>query len=162
MGVILGGVIGLSSSCCAQQSGRKMPEGRLQKLEYVRQGSMAGAEYKGTVTTDSTGVAVLEAMREPYGPLYRVTLSDGQLDSLRTIIEEEEMYKYKSHYEPPVRVYDGYSWSFYAGFEGNEGISSGGSNARPKGGGLERICEMMRLLASQPEAEELPHDGPVW
>ena len=122
----------------------------------------AGAEYKGTVTTDSAGVAVLEAMREPYGHLFRLTLNEEQMDSLRNLILEEKIYEYKKSSKPDHRVLDGYSWTLGIQFENHPYIKRGGSNVGFGGEGIKKLRQMLQQLASNPNAVEIPCEGLVW
>lgn len=151
LGACLGGMLGLLTSCGAKA---QMPDSELMSVSYTRSGTMAGYEYEGRIETTDSGI-ILTAMRENYGPLYQLTIDKEILAKFRTIIEEEKMYEYKSHYEPPVRVYDGYMWSFYATFSDGKSIDSGGSNAGPGGNGIARIRALFTELANDPKAVQL-------
>ena len=147
----LGGMLGLLSSCGAKA---QMPEGDLTGISYTRSGMMAGYEYEGRVEKEGEDL-VLYAMRETYGPLYKLTLDKKTMAKFRAIIEEEQMYKYESHYRPPFQVLDGYMWSFNAEFSDGKYISSGGSNAGPGGNGLGRIRGLFEELAKDPKAVQI-------
>jgi hypothetical protein len=126
-----------------------MPDGDLVCVEYSRHGTMARAEFEGSIERDSTGVYVLRAMQEPYGPLFQKVLDVTEMQQFRQIIEEEKMYKYKEAYRPMMQVLDGWMWSFRAKFSDGTSISSHGSNAGPKGDGLVRIRGLMTELAKE-------------
>ena len=157
LGACLGGVLGLMTSCGAKA---QMPEGELTRLSYTRSGMMAGYEYEGRVEVTDSGI-IVKAMRETYGPLYQLTIDKETLAKFRTIVEEEKMYEYKNRYEPPVRVLDGYMWSFYAEFSDDKYISSGGSNAGPGGNGLGRIRALFEELAKDSKAVQIER-GREW
>jgi len=140
---LVSGLCGLLG--CAQT----MPDGDLVCVEYSRHGTMARAEFEGSIERDSTGVYVLRAMQEPYGPLFQKVLDVTEMQQFRQIIEEEKMYKYKEAYRPMMQVLDGWMWSFRAKFSDGTSISSHGSNAGPKGDGLVRIRGLMTELAKE-------------
>ena len=135
---------------------KKMPAGDLVSVVYTRSGTMAGYEYEGRVEKDSAGVFVLQAMRETYGPLFTKKLSAENVQKFRQIIEEEKMYNYKEVYNPKVRIYDGWGWSFRATFSDGSVISSHGHNASPRDNGLDRICNYMQELAMEGEEVKTP------
>ena len=55
----------------------------------------------------------------------------------------------KATAEMKERILDGYSWSFSAKFEGDENISSGGSNVSPNGKGLDKIRNLLYEAAKR-------------
>ena len=150
---VFSGLFGLLG--CAQ---KKMPEGDLLRVEFSRHGTMAGAEFFGRMEKDSTGVFVVRAMREAYGPMYEKKIDAAVIQKFRQIIEEEKMYKYKESYRPMMEVLDGWSWSFEAKFSDGTKIYSHGSNASPRGDGLERIRGLMTELAMEGEQIEMSED----
>ncbi len=125
---------------------KKMPEGELVSVEYSRHGTMARAEFEGSVERDSSGAFVLTAMKETYGPLFEKKVDAEVMKHFRQIIEEEKMYQYKESYRPALEVLDGWSWIFRARFSDGSSIFSSGSNASPKGDGLRRIRDYMQEL----------------
>ena len=137
---------------------KKMPEGELVRVEFTRSGTMAGYEYEGRLKKDSTGDFVLRAMKEPHGPLYEKKLNSETMNKFRLIIEEEKMYKYKEVYTPMMHVLDGWRWSFVAAFSDGTVISSHGSNASPRGNGLQRIRGYMQELVMDGELVESPEE----
>ena len=144
MASIVGVLMGMLTGCGVSH---QMPEGKLVSLEYTRSGSRAGTQYEARVVTEANGDVVLQAMKENYGPLIEKKLTAEELAGFVKIIEEEQMYKYKEHYRPLLKVLDGYMWHFSAKFEQGT-IYSEGSNARPKDDGLERIREYAISLVS--------------
>ena len=125
---------------------KKMPEGELVSVEYSRRGTMARAEFEGSVERDSSGAFVLTAMKDHYGPLFEKKVDAEVMRHFRQIIEEEKMYKYKESYTPLMRVLDGWRWSFSAKFSDGSVISSHGENAGPRDDGLKRIRSYMQEL----------------
>ena len=126
--------------------GAQVPEGDLLSVEYTESGTMAGYIYEGRMKQNPDGTFMLKAMKENYGPLYQKQISKEAADTIRQIIIEEKMYKYKEHYRPRMEVLDGYGWHFAAKFSDGTSIYSTGSNARPGGNGLGRINGYMRQL----------------
>ena len=108
---------------------KTMPQGRLLSVSYNYQGMMMEAiRNKELTRKDGTPSIKFEFMGEER----QFAVSDTLFDVARAIIEEEEMYNYRGHYslgKMGLEVLDGYSWSFDATFEGDESISSGGSNS---------------------------------
>ena len=128
--------------------GAQVPEGDLLSVEYTESGTMAGYIYEGRMKQNPDGTFILKAMKENYGPLYQKQISKEAADTIRQIIIEEKMYKYKEHYRPKLEVLDGYGWHFQATFSDGTRIYSSGSNAWPRGNGLGRIQGyLQRLIA---------------
>ena len=128
--------------------GAQVPEGDLLSVEYTESGTMAGYIYEGRMKLNPDGTFVLKAMKENYGPLYQKKISKEAVDTIRQIIIEEKMYKYKEHYRPKMQVLDGYGWHFAAKFSDGTRLYSSGSNAWPRGNGLGRIQGyLQRLIA---------------
>ena len=140
--MMIAAVMGLTS-CGAQ-----VPEGDLLSVEYTESGTMAGYIYEGHMKQNPDGTFVLKAMKENYGPLYQKQISKEAVDTIRQIIIEEKMYKYKEHYTPRMEVLDGEGWHFAAKFSDGTRIYSSGSNAWPRGNGLGRIQGyLLKLIA---------------
>lgn len=140
---LVGGLLSLVG--CTSK--KLMPAGELIKLSYTRNEMTAGYRYEGRVQQDSTGVFVLSAMKEEYGPLFEKRINAEVMKKFRQIIEEERMYAYKESYEPLTNVSDGSMWHFDAVFSDGSMISSHGNNASPDGNGLSRIKAFMMELA---------------
>lgn len=143
---------------CSQ---KKMPEGELVRVEFTRSGTMAGYEYEGRVSQDSTGAFVLRAMKKYYGPLFEKKLDKEAMKHFRQIIEEEKMYQYKEAYLPRMEVLDGWGWSFNAKFSDGSSIYSHGSNATPNGDGLGRIQGYMEELIADGVQIEFPEEDDI-
>jgi len=146
---LVGGLFGMLG--CAL---KKMPEGELVSVEYSRNGTMARAEFEGSVERDSSGAFVLTAMKDHYGPLFEKKVDAEVMRHFRQIIEDEKMYQYKESYRPTLEVLDGWSWFFRARFSDGSSIYSSGSNASPKGNGLRRIRDYMQELVQDGEQVE--------
>ena len=157
MGIItcmIGGLFSLIG--CSTKS---MPDGKLVSLRYVSSGTMARHIFEGTVEQDSSGVFVLKAMKENYGPMFEKRITAEDMAHFRKIIEDEKMYKYKESYRPMMEVLDGWGWSFHAKFSDGSWIDSHGSNARPNGNGLGRIEGYMnQLIQDGVQIEFLPDE----
>lgn len=154
MACLMGSVLSLLS--CSRAT---MPESELESVEFTRSGTMAGFEYEGRVKKDSSGVFVLRAMKETYGPLFEKQLTAEQMTRFREIIVEEKMYKYKERYTPMMEVLDGWSWEFHAKFADGSCIYSHGSNASPRGEGLHKIRQYMVELIQDSEVAVDPDAG---
>lgn len=125
-----------------------VPEGELLSIEYTTSGTMAGYIYEGRVEQNPDGSFLLTSKKENYGPLYSKQIGKADMDSLKQIILDEKMYKYKERYLPKFEVLDGYGWHFQATFSDGTRIYSSGSNAWPGGNGLGRIQGyMLQLIA---------------
>ena len=131
-----------------------MPKGELLRLRYTESGMMEGYAYEMNIETHDNGDVVLRAMRESYGMLYEKRLDAAAMDSVRRIIEEEQMYAYAESYRPTIQVMDGYMWHFRAEFADSSFIQSGGSNARPHGNGLEKLRAFATELLKDAEVVE--------
>ncbi len=125
---------------------KSMPDSELISVEYTRSGTMAGYVYEGRVKVDSNGSFKLQAMKEDNGLLYEKIIGKDEMQKFRQIIKDEKMYKYKEKYMPMLKVLDGWSWSFKAGFADGTSISSSGFNASPKSKGLQVIKDYMKEL----------------
>lgn len=149
---MMAGFLAVVFGCGSQ----RMPEGKLKSLEYTVTASMAGSQFEAHVTTEENGVVVLRGMKEHYGPLFERTLTADEVDGFVQIIRDEKMYKYKERYRPFFKVLDGYMWTFSAKFEQGR-IYSSGSNAHPRGDGLERIEKYVGKLLEN----ALPVEGNI-
>ncbi|MBQ3631977.1 MAG: hypothetical protein II949_12155 [Prevotella sp.] len=137
---------------------KSMPAGRLLSVSYSYQGMMMEPlRNKELTRTDGTPTIKFVFM----GDERQFAVSDTLFDVARAIIEEEEMFKYDGYYsfKSEFQILDGYSWSFDATFEGNERISSGGSNVEPRGDGLVKINKLLQdaaIQALKDAGEEVP------
>ena len=139
-------------------STKSMPDSELIGLRYVSSGTMARPEFEGSVKMDSTGVFVLKAMKENYGPMFETQITTDDMKYLRQIIEDEKMYKYKDSYRPRMQVMDGWGWTFWAKFADGSVIESHGSNARPDGNGLGKVHGYMERLIQDGKQIEFPEE----
>ena len=132
---------------------KEMPQGRLLSVSYNYQG-MRRELFRNMELTRKDGKSVIR-FEGPYGER-EYEVSDSLFDQARTIIEEEKMYEYGTHYSVMMeyRILDGYSWDFSATFEGNEHIVSSGHNASPDGNGLSRIHRLLYDTCNQYFVEE--------
>lgn len=126
----------------------RMPEGELVRMEYSESGSMAGYRYYALAELQEDGTVIVKVQKESYGDIIEKKADAQVLKDIRNIIKEYKMYKYKERYLPPFQVLDGYMWSFHARFSDGETISSHGSNARPRGDGLDTLQEYMKGLVT--------------
>lgn len=117
--------------CGANGAKKAMPEGYLKSLQFSTHGTMCFPTYYFSVDSDDDGSIWLTHISDE-GDTTKVAVGRGLLYDLRDIIEKDGLYKLEKSYSPKMEVMDGDGWSFYAGFDSKESISSGGSNAWPK------------------------------
>jgi hypothetical protein len=142
---LLTGLLGTFSSCMSHQG---MPTGELVSVEYTEHGTAAGYKYYGSVERLENGPVMLKAMKKNYDSIIEKKVDAEVLTHIQNVIKEHKMYKYKESYRPTFQVLDGYSWSFEAKFSDGQKIYSHGSNARPRGDGLDTLKEYMKGLVS--------------
>lgn len=128
----------------AQNTQQKMPEGRLLRVRYYYQGMMMEEFGHFDLQRQTDGKTAKLTFRH-FSNEEACEVSDTLFEAARRIIEQEKMYEYASDYSLKMkeRILDGYSWSFDADFEGDEHISSGGSNVSPNGNGLNKIRNLL-------------------
>jgi len=125
-----------------------MPEGRLNRVKYSYQGMMM--EEFGNFDLQRLPEGCKLSFRH-FSSEVSYEVSDTLLDAARSIIEQERMYEYDSHYSLKMdgRILDGYSWDFDAWFEGGKKISTGGRHVSPEGDGLHKISTLLSNAARQ-------------
>ena len=123
---------------------KKMPEGRLLRVAYFYQGMMMEEFGHFDLKRQADGKTATLSFHH-FSDEVSYEVSDTLFDAARRIIEQEKMYEYASSYSLKMkdRILDGYSWSFDADFEGDEHISTGGSNVSPDGDGLHKIRKLL-------------------
>jgi hypothetical protein len=123
-----------------------MPEGRLMRVTYFRQGMMIEEFSRFELQRQPEGCTL--TFRH-YSDKLSFEVSDTLLDAARRIIEQERMYEYAPNYslDSDIEVSDGYFWAFEAWFEGDRHLSSGGEQAGPDGNGLYLMGNLLRDAA---------------
>lgn len=156
-------------SCSTAQ---KMPEQPLVKVSYTYGSQMIRySEFDVTIMSEGDSVYAITFDQDMEQRCrYRIT-EPHLMDTLRTIIEQNKMYEYESHYINRM-VLDGWAWNYSAYFEdkGNPPtgtyLSSSGSNARPKNStGLHQLEVRMKkalstaefLYTCNDEGQEIPN-----
>jgi len=163
-------IAGMLTACKTQRSAtynmdketaiKEMPKDRLELVSYNYQG-MAYEPFYDFCLMRSNGQSTFQFMYQGQSMQYAV--GDSLFDQARAIIEEEQMYKYKTYYDfdSESRILDGYKWSFSAVFEGNQRISSGGSNSSPEDNGLNRISKLFYQAARTLLDKEMKGEHPL-
>ena len=121
----------------------KMPEGKLTEVEYSEWGMMRTPNKYYKVSKDNDGKYWIENISH-YGDTTKYQITESDINDLREVIERDNLYKLESSYLPKEKILDGESWHFFANFEGENFISSGGSNAWPKDIALNGIAEKLK------------------
>ena len=137
--MILGTLFGCSSPA-------PMPAGRVVAMDYQVQGMeqypsvrfiLRYGEDGRYLLTNASRCAPHEAVTKEVPPSFA--------DQLKRIIDEERMMAYKSEYNSRSHVSDGETWALYVAFDGTgTELRSTGSHARPRGEGLNRLCQLCK------------------
>ena len=109
--------------------GSSRPSGQMVEYEYSYRGCMVHPIATYQVVLGASGVQTLNYSKYD-GVIHPVVLQEDVLGKIDSIAIAHKLHKLKDHYYPPMRVYDGYSWSIRFAYE-KESISSGGNNAHP-------------------------------
>ena len=136
----------------------QMPKGSLLRVTSFYQGMMMQPFSRFNLHRDTVAGTTKLAFYH-YSNETECVVSDTLLDAARSIIEEEKMYEYAPEYSLKLdeRILDGYHWGFTADFEGDEHLSSGGSNVSPGGNGISRLERLLFEAARacvEPEKNE--------
>lgn len=125
---------------------RDQPTGQLIRFAYTRAGTMAVPfqDYKLTLLDDGK----VQLYAHNLGRIHDTVPVDREvLDSVARMIVSNEIYRYKSHYEPEMQVMDGEGWHYSAEYDDKTSLSSGGSNARPSNFALPAIADYLDSMA---------------
>lgn len=133
--ILLISLLSLMVSCMSQnpQSHNPMNTERLTYFSFGQHNTMRnlnGEGYKVSTEKDGRICVVIDERLPEEKEFY---LDDASIfDSLKAIVDEFKMDKYKSDYQPSMRVFDGDSWSLYYKYDSGRSVSSGGYMAWPK------------------------------
>ncbi|MBR1551341.1 MAG: hypothetical protein IJ632_03355 [Muribaculaceae bacterium] len=119
-------------SCSSSKNNKIMPPtGQLKSYSYSHSGTMAQPfrSYElQELAPDTVQLAVSGLSVELADT---IIVPHEVLDEVARIIIKSKMYEYKDNYRPAFEVLDGEGWSFFATYDDDKYISSGGSNAWP-------------------------------
>ena len=118
-------MLGLFNSCSPKIPGycQRTPE----SYEYAYSGTMASPIFWYRLSKENDGTLALRfSQHTPEITVYRAP--DDALEVVKNAVLDYKLYKMKHSYMPPFEILDGYGWHMYIDY-GDEGISSGGSNA---------------------------------
>ena len=128
-------LITLMVSCISQnpQNHNAMKTERLTYFSFNQHNTMRylnGEGYKVSAEKDGRIRVIIDEALPSEKEFY---LDDASIfDSLKAIVDEYKMDKYKSDYKPLMRVLDGDSWSLYYKYDSGRSVSSGGYMAWPR------------------------------
>lgn len=112
---------------------------RIVSLEYRVQGSMMPPIVHFEMKVEDGRVLLKGGHHVNLDKVDFVEVDSALIPQLQTIVKEEKMMKYKSHYSPKFDILDGEMWRLNIKFEDGKSISSSGENAYPSGAGLSRM-----------------------
>ena len=124
----------LMVSCNAQNTNntKDMKTERLTYFSFDHHNTMAmfsGEKYQVSTMKDGNIHVVID---EGYPNEKDFYINDSAIfDELLAIVKEFKMDKYKSDYQPSMRVFDGDSWSLYYKYDSGHSVHSGGYMAWP-------------------------------
>lgn len=123
----------LSISCSSQTPKTEiMNKERLTYFSFDHHNTMAmfyGEKY--SVSTEKDG-RIHIVIDEAFPDEKEFYIDDTTIfDSLKAIVDEYKMDKYKGSYQPRMQVFDGDSWSVYYKYDSGRSVSSGGYMAWP-------------------------------
>ena len=131
--LLLLGLMALSISCSSQTpKNENMNKERLTYFSFDHHNTMAmfyGEKY--SVSTEKDG-RIHVVIDEAFPDEKEFYIDDTTIfDSLKAIVDEYKMDKYKGSYQPRMQVFDGDSWSVYYKYDSGRSVSSGGYMAWP-------------------------------
>lgn len=136
-------------------SGKDFENDTITYFSFSNSGGMrrfSGFRYQIELTKDDK---VHFLFNEGYPDEREFTIDDHSVfDSLQQIVMKHKIYKYSGNYQPPVRIFDGSSWSLYVRYASKNTISAGGYMAGPDGYGdaFREIRECLQYWADMPVA----------
>ena len=132
--LLLLGLLSLLGSCMSQnpQNNNTMNTERLTYFSFDHHNTMArfsGESYQVSTEKDGRIHIVID---EAFPDEKEFYIDDTTIfDSLKAIVDEYKMDKYKGSYQPRMQVFDGDSWSVYYKYDSGRSVSSGGYMAWP-------------------------------
>ena len=125
---------------------RAVPAGKLIGFNYVHSGTMAQPFKEYDLQLLDNGKVQLYAHDLDK---YHDTILVGAevLDTVARMIIDNDIYRYKDHFDPGVQVYDGEGWRYSALYDDNTHLSSGGTNAWPRHFALPIIAAYLDSIA---------------
>ena len=135
----------VSSSCNANQSPKKVVS-----LSYHQTSAMEQPDVWFDLRMMEDGTYMLtNCTRRSRREALRAVVPAEVAERLAQIAHEEKMSKYKSNYEPPFPVYDGWQWELHIWFDDKSSVSSSGHMECPSGDGLKRLENYLKEVWSQ-------------
>lgn len=153
--IMLGLMLAMAS--CIAQNPKDMKTERLTYFSFDQHNTMRifnGEKYEVATMKDGRIRIVIDEAFPDEKELY---IEDTTIFAeLQAIVNEYKMDKYKSDYQPRMRVFDGDSWSIYYKYDSGRSKSSGGYMAWPDnfGEAQNAISEYFKKWREYPVAEK--------
>ena len=152
--------VAIVTTGCNKLSSPPMPAGRLLSYEYNENGMRSSPTHYFSITLSpdsSQAVLVVAGVSEIdrvagldddsrlnlYTNGDSLIVDAALLDTIKNVMTEHKVQRYKDRYYPTFKVLDGYSWYYQARFADDSSLSSGGNNARPNDNALAIINALL-------------------
>ena len=154
------GILALLGLSCKATGGdndyvkRDAPTGRLTSFSYTHSGTMAQPFKQYELELLETGK--VQFFAHNLGEFHdTLMVSREVLDTVANMIIRNEIYLYKDHYEPDMEILDGEGWSYFAAYDDDTTLSSGGTNAWPSNYALPVIANYLDSIAVKAGARNI-------
>ena len=129
--LLVGCIVALMSCKSVAEEKKQAPKGQLKSYEYTHSGTMAQPfrRYELKEISPDTVQLAIDGMSVDVADT--IVVPREVLNEVGRIIIESKMYEYKPSYRPDFEVLDGEGWHFFAAYDDDTWLSSGGSNAWP-------------------------------
>lgn len=127
--ILLTGLICLMFSCVSQNpnTNSTMKTERLIYFSFNHHNTMARFNGESYIVSTEKDGRIHVVIDDGFPDEKEFYLDDASIfDSLKAIVDEYKMDKYKENYQPTMRVFDGDSWSLYYKYDSKRSVSSGG------------------------------------
>ena len=133
--ILLLSLFTLMVSCMSQnpQNHSTMNKERLTYFSFNHHNSMARFNGEGYIVKAEKDGRIRVIIDEAFPDEKEFIIDDTSIfDSLKAIVDEYKMDKYRSDYQPLMQIFDGDSWSLYYKYDSGRSVSSGGYMAWPR------------------------------
>ncbi len=136
-GFILVGLLAVTliaglTCCSSTKNNKKMPPtGKLKSYSYSHSGTVAEPFRNYELQELAPDTVQLAVRGISVDVADTIIVPHEVLDEVARMIIENKMYEYEESYQPSFEVLDGEGWHFYASYDDDKYVSSGGSNAWP-------------------------------
>lgn len=129
----------------------KMPQGSLLEVTYSEWEMTRHPNVYYRISTDKSHRYWIENISQS-GDTTRYEIDESCADDLRQEINDSRLYNLEPSYHPKEHILDGTSWHFFANFDSDDYISSGGSNAWPTDIALNGIADRLANIFNDAKA----------